>query len=94
MNWTLYLAIAAVLAVAVIVLFVRRRQIAGAEDDVIHVQEAEAGMINQQQAIARKLEAVDRWGKVFTLLLVLYGLFLAGLYVYNQWMLTSTTVAK
>lgn len=94
MNWILHISILSVVAVVVIVLLFIRKNVSGAEDDTIHIQDAEASLVNQQMAIARKLEAIDRWGKLFTLVLILYGLFLAGMYVYVGWVESSTSVVR
>ncbi|MCC6859236.1 MAG: hypothetical protein IT158_11780 [Bryobacterales bacterium] len=94
MNWIPYLVILGVLLIAVVVLLVMRKRLTSEEDDVIHVQEAESGMVAHQAVIAQKLMVVDRWGKLFTVAAVLYGLFLAGLYVYKVWMSSATTVVR
>lgn len=92
MNWTVYLSILGVMAVFIIVLIIYRKNVADAEDDSLHVQESEAGVLAQQAVVAKKLEAIDRWGKVLTGLAILYGMFLAGLYVYNLWNESATMV--
>jgi hypothetical protein len=94
MNWFLHISILSVLVLAVIVLLFMRKSVAGSEDDTIHIQDAEAGIVTQQMIIARKLAVIDRWGKIVTALAVLYGLFLAGMYVYLWWMESSTTVVR
>lgn len=92
MNWTVYLSILGVMAAIVIALIVYRKNVADAEDDSLHVQESEAGVLAQQAVVAKKLEAIDRWGKAITGLAITYGLFLAGLYVYNLWNESATMV--
>jgi membrane protein implicated in regulation of membrane protease activity len=94
MNWILHISIWSVLALVVIALLFMRKSVSGAEDDTLHIQDAEAGLIGQQAAIARKLEVIDRWGKLFTVLLVVYGLFVAGMFVYAGWVASSTTVVQ
>jgi heme/copper-type cytochrome/quinol oxidase subunit 2 len=71
-----------VLALIVIFLIVYRRTVASREDDSIHL---EGSMPTEQVALAHKLEMIDRWGKGITAILVVYGLTLAGLYVYQLW---------
>jgi hypothetical protein len=51
-------------------------------------------MVAQQAVLAQKLTVVDRWGKAVTVLTLLYGLFLAGLYVYQFWTSSSTTIIR
>lgn len=91
-NLIPYIAIWAVLAIVITVLYVYRRSIAKQEDETLHVLEAEAAALSQQAVVAKKLEVVDRWGKILTVVEVLYSLALAGLYVYNSWLASTKTV--
>ena len=92
MNWTVYLSILGVMVLAIVVLIVYRKNLADTEDDSLHVQEAESSAVVHQTVIAKKLEVVDRWGKLLTIIAIVYGLFLAGLYVYNLWNESATMV--
>ena len=78
-----------VLAVAVIGLILYRAWIARSEDDSLHVNEREIGLVSQQAATAQKLEAVDRWGKALTVVVLLFGLAVAAGYVYQGWVAAS-----
>jgi len=80
-----YVVVWAVLAVILVVLYIYRRHIALKDDETLHVLDADAGMVAQQVAVAKKLEVVDRWGKILTIIAVLYSLALAGLYIYTVW---------
>jgi len=80
-----FAALWACLVVAVIGLAVYRRIIALREDDCIHVAAAEAGNILGQISIAHKLEVVDRWGKILTILAVSSGVVLGAAYLYYLW---------
>ena len=81
----------AVLLLTVIVLYVWRRAVARQEDDSLHVL-ADAAVIPQQVAVAHKLEIIDRWGKLLTVVTGLYVIVIGAIYVYQQWMMTSRTV--
>jgi len=94
MNWILYLAILGLLFLAVVVLLIIRSRLAGSEETIIHVQEAEAGIVARQAVLAEKLMVVDRWGKAVTVVALLYALFLAGLYIYQVWTSSSTTIIR
>jgi len=74
-----------VLALAVIGLIIYRRIVAAGEDDMIHVSEAAAGVTSQQVSVAQKLDQIDKWGKTLTVVVVVYGIVLAGVYVYQSW---------
>lgn len=83
-----FMALWAVLAVVVIVMIVYRRAIARREDDSLHVL-ADAGMVPQQAAFAHKIEAIDKWGKILTVVTVVFGLILGAMYVYQTWVAMS-----
>lgn len=70
------------LAIVVIALVIYRRTVTSREDDSIHL---EGGMATQQLALANRVNVIDRWGKTLTVVVALYGLTLAGLYVYQIW---------
>ncbi|MGA2040104.1 MAG: hypothetical protein ABSH42_12580 [Bryobacteraceae bacterium] len=75
-----------VLAAAVIGLIIYRRIIAASEDDMIHVADAgEASITAHQVAVGQKLDQIDKWGKILTAVVVVYGVVLAALYVYQTW---------
>ena len=82
------LAIEAVLATMVIVLFVWRQSVARKEDDTLHVLH---GTISEQTTVASKLEKLDKWGKLATLVAVIFGVIVGAFYVYTYWMTSSHT---
>ena len=84
MNWTLYLAIWGVLALSVPCLALYRKWIATEEDDSIRVS-GDGSVIEKQKFISHKLEAIDRWGKVLTVVTFVLGLVLVAIYVYVSW---------
>jgi hypothetical protein len=73
----------AVLASAVLALALYRKSVAAKEDDYLHVN---TDVAMQQTAVAKKLEAIDRWGKILTIVAAAFGLLLLGLFLYNGWM--------
>jgi len=80
------------LACIVIGLAVYRRVIAHSEDEMLHVSEADSAHVSRQVEVAHRLEIVDRWGKVLTVIVALYGLLLAAAYGYQIWTEGSTTI--
>lgn len=71
-----------VLAIAVLCLIFYRRSVASHEDDSIHLE----GSVSMQQAtVAHKLAVIDAWGKTLTTIAAVYGLAVAGLYLYQVW---------
>ena len=71
-----------VLALVVVFLIIYRRSVTSREDDSIHL---EGGIATEQVTLAHRLEMIDRWGKTLTVVAVVYGLALAGLYLYQIW---------
>lgn len=90
MNFLPHVVILAILALIVGGLALYRRKVAETEDDTVHLTGGTES-IKEQEATAAKLNAIDKWGKVFTVVLVIYGLVIAGLYVYEMWVASATT---
>ena len=78
------------MAVSVLVLLVWRKSVAREEDDQVHLLNT-AG-IGHQAEVAHKLEVIDKWGKIVTAVTVAFGVLIAGLYLYQTWVQTSTTI--
>ena len=83
MNFDLrpFVALWGLVTATVIVLFVWRKIVAGKEDDTLHVN---SGTSTDQTVIAQKLDQIDKWGKIMTVVAVLLGLAVAAVYVYGQ----------
>ena len=81
----------AALAVVVIVMAIYRSVIAIHEDDSLHIRDDEAGVVAEQTALGRKLDVLDRWGKILTVVTVATGLALASVYVYSSWVAQNRT---
>jgi hypothetical protein len=69
-----------VLLIVVIVLAIVRSKMAAEEDDTLKLSDGEVAAISTQETVAKKLSTVETVGKVLTVLLVVSGLILAGLY--------------
>jgi hypothetical protein len=72
----------------VVALLVKRKMIASHEDDSLHV--LDGGGANQS-VIAQKLEQIDKWGKILTVVVVIYGVILGAAFAYQAWIQTSQT---
>ena len=66
-----------------------RKMVSRNEDDILHVRDSEAGKIGRQSALANRLDLVDKWGKVLTVIAFLLGLCLACAVLYQQLYLLS-----
>ena len=83
-NLLPFLIVWILLALTVLVLFFRHRTLTRQEDEHLDVLET-AAVAQQQVAIDQKLVVVDKWGKIFTVITVVYGLVLALLYFIQSW---------
>jgi heme/copper-type cytochrome/quinol oxidase subunit 2 len=71
-----------VLAIVVAFLIVYRKSVSSHEDDGLHL---EGNVQTQQMALAHRLESIDRWGKTLTIVVAVYGIVLAVIYLYQIW---------
>ena len=78
-----HIVIWAVLATIVAFLALYRRKIRLKSDEVLHVLDQEAPLVSTQDAVAKKLDKVDRWGKLLTIVVILYAVAIALLYFYS-----------
>jgi hypothetical protein len=74
------------LAISVIVMVVWRKMVASGEDDSLHVLQ---GSVAQQVTVANKLEMIDKWGKLLTIVTVLSGVIIGALWVYQSYVNAS-----
>ena len=81
MNLFPLLVVWIVLARGVLALFLWRQAVARGEDDSLHVMH---GTLTDQTSLAQKLEGIDKWGKILTVITVVLGLVIAAGYVYGQ----------
>jgi uncharacterized ion transporter superfamily protein YfcC len=87
-----FLVVWIVLAVVVMVLLAWRKVVSNREDDSLHVAEPETvqeGVMKEQVSVAHKIEQIDKWGKILTVIALVYGLILAGVYFYQMWTTSS-----
>jgi|HubBroStandDraft_6_1064221.scaffolds.fasta_scaffold251132_1 hypothetical protein len=83
MNLTPFVILWSILALAVLALALYRKLMANHEDDLIHVGPGQEKLIPQQIQMAAKLEVVDRWGKILTVIIAAAGLLIAAVYLYQ-----------
>jgi hypothetical protein len=82
-----------VMAVVVGSLAVYRKYVSRAEVDVLHLGETESLEIPRQEAMAHRLESIDRWGKILTVALIVYGVAIACGFGYFAWQSTSLPIS-
>jgi len=74
-----------VLGIATLGLALYRKLISAHEEDVIHLAAGEERQIPAQKALAHRLEAIDRWGKILTVVTLLIGVAIGIAYMYQAW---------
>ena len=85
MNFTVLISIWAFAACGVLLLGGYRLMLSRNEDDSVHLNDREAGMISQQLTTAHRLEVIDKWGQIATAGVVVLGLVLASTYLWDAW---------
>lgn len=86
-NLTPAVVIWAVLAMATLCLALYRKLVSAREEDLVHLGPGEERQIPGQFALASKLEGIDRWGKILTVITIAMGLAMAALYLYQAWLI-------
>ena len=81
----------ALLAIVVLALLAYRKLVSSKEEETLHL--ADAAEQNHQAVIGHKLEWIDKWGKLLTVVAVVYGVLLAAAYTYHVWQTMSTSGA-
>ena len=79
-----------VVALIVLALAIMRKMIASHEDDTLHLGGDAAAVVSEQSTVARKLDAIDKWGKLLTVVLAVSGLALVGYYAYDVFTSSSS----
>ena len=86
-NLTPAVVIWVILAIATLGLALYRKLISASEEDLIHLGPGEERQIPEQIALEAKLKKVDTWGKTLTVITVAIGLVMAGVYLYQQFLI-------
>lgn len=86
-NFTPWVVLWAALALIVLVMAGYRKTISVKEDETLHLSSPSDSA--QQILVAHKLEHIDKWGKLLTIIAAVYGLVLALAYTYQTWVQAS-----
>ncbi len=90
MNLMLHIIIWAVLALVIVILALYRKKMDSKADDMIHVLDAEVAVNATQTEVSKRIEVIDRWGKILTAVAAVYLFAIVGLYLYFSFTQEST----
>jgi hypothetical protein len=91
MNIVPLLVLWVLLALTVLTLFIWRKSVSSKEDDNLHVLDgASVEKSAEQVQVAQKLDLIDKWGKIATVVTLIYGVILGGFYMYLSWKQNSS----
>ena len=82
-NFTPWMILWAALALAVLVMAGYRKIVSVREDETLQLVNPSESV--RQVAISHKLERIDKWGKLLTVVAAIYGLLLVLGYTYQTW---------
>ena len=88
---TPYVVLFLVLGVVTLILAAYRWKVTGNEEDVVRLGPGEEREIPKQVALARKVTAIDRWGKTLTVVTLVLGIGISCAYLYKAWLDPSPT---
>jgi preprotein translocase subunit SecG len=72
-----------VIAVALAIVFVYRKIVAGSTDELVHVSDPSDAVIAKQAATARSVQQLDRIVMILAIVFLVYGLALGGVQIYQ-----------
>lgn len=95
MNMTVHLSLVALLAVALLAVWMYRKWLDDHEDHNIHLHNtaSDTNTIVTQQTINKKLEVLERAIHYLTIVVIAYGLIVVGLAIYNAWSASNNPVS-
>lgn len=79
-----------VLLLIVIALGIYKKSLDSHVDEGLHFGSDEDNLVQAQVARSRRSNLVERWGKILTTVVFLYGVVIAGLIAYHQWQVNTT----
>ncbi|MGB7719332.1 MAG: hypothetical protein WBL65_05510 [Bryobacteraceae bacterium] len=82
-----FLVLWAIVIAALVAAAFWRRSVAVQEDPALHLGAAHEGTAAEQIALAKKLEQIDKWMKILTVVVIVFGLLLGAAALYKGWVL-------
>ena len=84
MSFTPFVIVLAAMALVTASLIVWRTVLGFNEDDSLHLPAGEIGAERQQIDKSHRIEAVEHWEKILTIVTSLYAVVLLGVFAYRQ----------
>ena len=82
---SLFVVFGAICSATTLILLAYRAKLTYHEDTSIHIDVGESPLADRQITVARRLEWIDRLGPIFTVIVLLYALILATVFIYVPW---------
>ena len=89
MNFTFLVVIWSAMALLVLLTAAYRKYVARGEDNLLHLHNGDASLVQHQAEVARRIEVIDRVGQFSTVVVAVGGLMIAAAYLYQVWQQTS-----
>jgi hypothetical protein len=80
------LALWIVIILALLAVYVYRKMVGSGADELVHLSDATDAVLAKQQAVAGRIEQLDRLVKILALVVVVYGAALGGMTIYRALM--------
>jgi len=90
--WLVAVAAWVGIAAGAATLALNRKFIAREEMDVVHIGASGAPLIRSQQDLADRLDWIDTWGQRLTVIALVLGAILGGIYLYQVWQATQIPI--
>ncbi len=72
-----------VVAVALAIMYGYRKMVEGSSDELVHLSDVSDEVLQKQETTARTVQQLDRVVMILALVVVIYGLALGGLQIYQ-----------
>ncbi|MCL4781663.1 MAG: hypothetical protein KJZ70_01385 [Bryobacterales bacterium] len=79
-----------VLTLITIALAIYKKSLDVHTDESLHIGAGEDQLVKAQMAQSRRSDLAERWGKILTIVVFLYGIVIVGMIAYHQWQVNTT----
>lgn len=79
-----------VLTLITIGLAIYKKSLDSHTDESLHIGAGEDQLVKAQLAQSHRSDLAERWGKILTIVVFLYGIVIVGMIAYHQWQVNTT----